>query len=399
MGVTRVLGGRAGAVVVWWLFGQDGQAAGSCVCTCRLCAAARATHLPIPPLAFFLSLPPAGRLGLLAASPSDLSGEAATGAAATGSAQGSGAAAAAAAASSSSGARPGLQEDAERVLRQWQSVRHVNGVAVYAEEEGPDGDGGALMVSAVVRSSPQECFEVGDLLLLRRRLLLRRLRLLLVGCCGGCSWCCREGSGGVLVTGMHAHRLAGGRPSGGAVRVWAARLASSYVASAVLRWCRSPMPCMPCGATPPHTHTYPHTPPAPPPPWLQVLMSSHARASAMMLQGEEKVLEVVDKNTQARGGWHASTCTRVCVVVCIRCGEQAAGKSGGVCLRACIVGVGRSALTSERTSAVGSEGPAPEVERAAGIIGSRHAGIAATCLAADWPCHSLPRPCAPLCRL
>lgn len=51
------------------------------------------------------------------------------------------------------------QEDADRVLRAWQSVRHVNGVAVYAEEEGPDGDGGALMVSAIVRSSPQECFE------------------------------------------------------------------------------------------------------------------------------------------------------------------------------------------------------------------------------------------------
>lgn len=46
------------------------------------------------------------------------------------------------------------------MLRQWQSVRHVNGVAVYAEEEDGDGDGGALMVSAVVRSSPQECFDV-----------------------------------------------------------------------------------------------------------------------------------------------------------------------------------------------------------------------------------------------
>lgn len=45
-------------------------------------------------------------------------------------------------------------------MRAWQSVRHVNGVAVYAEEEGLDGEGGALMVSAIVRSSPQECFEV-----------------------------------------------------------------------------------------------------------------------------------------------------------------------------------------------------------------------------------------------
>ena len=47
------------------------------------------------------------------------------------------------------------------MLRAWQSVRHVNGVAVYAEDEGADGAGGALMVSAVVRSSPSECFEVG----------------------------------------------------------------------------------------------------------------------------------------------------------------------------------------------------------------------------------------------
>lgn len=58
---------------------------------------------------------------------------------------------------------PGLHaaDGSERTLRTWQSVRHVNGVAVYAEEAGVDGEGGALMVSAVVRSSPQECFEVG----------------------------------------------------------------------------------------------------------------------------------------------------------------------------------------------------------------------------------------------
>lgn len=62
--------------------------------------------------------------------------------------------------SAASAASSAVQSQAERVLRQWQSVRHVNGVAVYAEEEGPDGDGGALMVSAVVRSSPQECFDV-----------------------------------------------------------------------------------------------------------------------------------------------------------------------------------------------------------------------------------------------
>lgn len=57
---------------------------------------------------------------------------------------------------------PGLHaaDGSARSQRTWQSVRHVNGVAVYAEEEGADGEGGALMVSAVVRSSPQECFEV-----------------------------------------------------------------------------------------------------------------------------------------------------------------------------------------------------------------------------------------------
>jgi hypothetical protein len=44
----------------------------------------------------------------------------------------------------------------------------------------------------------------------------------------------------------------------------------------------------------------PLPPPLPPAP-LQLLLSSHARANAMMLQGEEKVLEVVDKNTQV--GW------------------------------------------------------------------------------------------------
>ena len=85
-----------------------------------------------------------------------------------------GAAAADAAASGTAGARggaaggrqvpiePGLHaaDGSDRTLRTWQSVRHVNGVAVYAEEEGADGEGGALMVSAVVRSSPQECFEV-----------------------------------------------------------------------------------------------------------------------------------------------------------------------------------------------------------------------------------------------
>ena len=45
--------------------------------------------------------------------------------------------------------------------RSWRSVLHVNGVTVYAEEEGPDGEGGGVMVSAVVRASPEDTFKVG----------------------------------------------------------------------------------------------------------------------------------------------------------------------------------------------------------------------------------------------
>lgn len=66
----------------------------------------------------------------------------------------------AAAADATAAAQQQAQAQEERSMRAWQSVRHVNGVAVYAEEEGLDGEGGALMVSAIVRSSPQECFEV-----------------------------------------------------------------------------------------------------------------------------------------------------------------------------------------------------------------------------------------------
>jgi hypothetical protein len=42
----------------------------------------------------------------------------------------------------------------------WASLRHVNGVSVYQEEEGPNGQGGAFMVSAIVRTSPQAVFKV-----------------------------------------------------------------------------------------------------------------------------------------------------------------------------------------------------------------------------------------------
>ncbi|KAI3426288.1 hypothetical protein D9Q98_008661 [Chlorella vulgaris] len=104
-----------------------------------------------------------GRFGSLSSTTSDVGTEAA---AASAPAAGSSKASADASAAAPDGAAPAAaapskpQEEAERVLRQWQSVRHVNGVAVYAEEEDGDGDGGALMVSAVVRSSPQECFDV-----------------------------------------------------------------------------------------------------------------------------------------------------------------------------------------------------------------------------------------------
>ena len=42
--------------------------------------------------------------------------------------------------------------------RSWQSVHHINGVAVYAEEEGDDGEGSAVMASVVVRAPPRSCF-------------------------------------------------------------------------------------------------------------------------------------------------------------------------------------------------------------------------------------------------
>ncbi len=40
--------------------------------------------------------------------------------------------------------------------RSWASVLHINGVAVYVEERDARGEGGALMVSAVVRAPPEE---------------------------------------------------------------------------------------------------------------------------------------------------------------------------------------------------------------------------------------------------
>ena len=44
--------------------------------------------------------------------------------------------------------------------RRWANLRHVNGVAVYQEDAEQSGEGGAFMVSAVVRSTPKACFQV-----------------------------------------------------------------------------------------------------------------------------------------------------------------------------------------------------------------------------------------------
>jgi hypothetical protein len=56
---------------------------------------------------------------------------------------------------------PAESDAGEYRPRSWRSVHHENGVTVYAEEEGADGEGGAIMVSAVVRASPEETFKVG----------------------------------------------------------------------------------------------------------------------------------------------------------------------------------------------------------------------------------------------
>ncbi|KAL4450695.1 hypothetical protein ABPG77_001051 [Micractinium sp. CCAP 211/92] len=46
-----------------------------------------------------------------------------------------------------------------RRSRAWASVLHVNGVAVYVEEQDADGEGGAIMVSAIVRAPPSDVFK------------------------------------------------------------------------------------------------------------------------------------------------------------------------------------------------------------------------------------------------
>jgi hypothetical protein len=57
---------------------------------------------------------------------------------------------------SSSNTNPSKNSDSKR---SWQSLYHVNGVAVYAEAEGEHGEGGAVMASVVVRAPPRVCFQ------------------------------------------------------------------------------------------------------------------------------------------------------------------------------------------------------------------------------------------------
>lgn len=47
-----------------------------------------------------------------------------------------------------------------RKIRAWASVLHINGISVYMEEQDENGEGGAVMVSAVVRAPPVDVFRV-----------------------------------------------------------------------------------------------------------------------------------------------------------------------------------------------------------------------------------------------
>jgi hypothetical protein len=46
-----------------------------------------------------------------------------------------------------------------RRSRAWASVLHINGISVYVEEQDEEGEGGAVMVSAVVRAPPADVFK------------------------------------------------------------------------------------------------------------------------------------------------------------------------------------------------------------------------------------------------
>lgn len=56
--------------------------------------------------------------------------------------------------------RPRVPKRVQR--RKWSTLKHVNGVAVYMEEAGDDGTGGAIMASLVVRAAPRDVFTVRD---------------------------------------------------------------------------------------------------------------------------------------------------------------------------------------------------------------------------------------------
>lgn len=56
-------------------------------------------------------------------------------------------------------ARAATEKGSARRSRAWASVLHVNGVAVYVEEQDADGEGGAIMVSAIVRAPPSDVFK------------------------------------------------------------------------------------------------------------------------------------------------------------------------------------------------------------------------------------------------
>lgn len=162
-------------------------------------------------------------------------------------------------------------------MRAWQSVRHVNGVAVYAEEEGLDGEGGALMVSAIVRSSPQECFEVGAGRQHRARRQPPTLR--------------RHAE--EAARRRHAEALGAGWP----LIVPPSRAKAALSCPALLPWPFSPS--LPVSAL--------LLAPMP----AQVLMASGGSKSAGMLHGDERVLEVVDRHTQVRSGRPAAHAARV----------------------------------------------------------------------------------------
>lgn len=56
----------------------------------------------------------------------------------------------------------GVDQVPAKRTRAWASVLHINGISVYVEEQDKTGDGGAIMVSAVVHAPPSDVFKVID---------------------------------------------------------------------------------------------------------------------------------------------------------------------------------------------------------------------------------------------